>query len=138
MCSNLNWCSNDQVNPGENYCKFCRGEKKINICIRYEEREDIKLNRWKKVLSPKELGYGNGWCGELDEAFVEGKKYAVMSRTIETSWGIVKHLCIRNAENTDIKWSEKQRIKNELVDEANMYHLWVLPEDMELPFGLHI
>ncbi|MGR9527665.1 DUF7694 domain-containing protein (plasmid) [Priestia megaterium] len=48
---------------------------------------------------------------------------------------------------------EKQRIKNEifgeeytaievfpkeseLVDEANMYHLWVLPKGMNLPFGI--
>lgn len=154
-CSYLDWCSNYKTNPDENYCKFCKGTKKIDICIRYEERECIDLGKWKRVPSPKERGYGNGWCGELDEAFVEGNKYVVMTRLVETSWGIVKHLCIRNAANTDIKWSEKQRIKNEvvgperiaievfpkisqLVDEANMYHLWVLPEGIELPFRLHI
>lgn len=154
-CSNLKWCSNDKANPNENYCKFCKGNREIKICIMYKRRERIDLNKWKRVSSPKEQGYGNGWCGELDEAFVEGKNYVVMTRLVETSWGIVKHLCIRNAENTDIKWSEKQRIKNEivgheriaievfpkssqLIDEANMYHIWVLPEDMELPFGLHI
>ncbi|WP_444876696.1 DUF7694 domain-containing protein [Brevibacillus daliensis] len=63
------------------------------------------------------------------------------------------HACIRNVENTDIPWAEKQRIKNELfgtervavevfpaqselVDEANMYHIWLLPADMKLPFSL--
>lgn len=55
--------------------------------------------------------------------------------------------------SSDITWSEKQRIKNEifgeerlaievfpaksnLVNEVNMYHLWVMPKGFSLPFGL--
>lgn len=77
-----------------------------------------------------------------------------MSRKIETVWGIVEHACIRNAEASDIPWAEKQRIKRELfgkwttaievfpaddrlVDQANMYHLWILPDGFPLPFGIH-
>lgn len=69
-----------------------------------------------------------------------------MSRLLETEIGEVEHICIRNADNTDIPWAEKQRIKNELVGrkrtaievfpsedrlivQADMYHLWVLPID---------
>lgn len=26
--------------------------------------------------------------------------------------------------------------ESDLVDEANMYHLWILPKEMELPFTL--
>lgn len=54
---------------------------------------------------------------------------------------------------TDIPWRDKQRIKNEifghdrtavevfpetskLIDQGNLYHIWVLPKDMELPFGI--
>ncbi len=80
-----------------------------------------------------------GWLSEVSKVYVdEDKQYSVL---------------IRNAPNTDIPWAEKQRIKNELfdaeavaievfpamselVDEANMYHLWVLPDGMKLPFSL--
>lgn len=27
--------------------------------------------------------------------------------------------------------------QDQLVDEANVYHLWVLPKEVQLPFGLH-
>jgi len=76
-----------------------------------------------------------------------------MTRPVPTEWGIVTHACICNTGNTDIPWAEKQKIKDELfgpdrialevfpaadelVDGANMYHIWVLPAGMELPFSL--
>lgn len=107
---------------------------------------------WIGKPSPKSMRTGSGWFGELNRAFVDGE-YAVMTRTVETEWGEVEHACIRNLGNTDIPWAEKQRIKNEifgtercavevfpamteLVDEANMYHLWVLPAGMKLPFSI--
>lgn len=112
------------------------------------------MSKWKRELSPSDKGYGSGWCGELDRCFRQDRKYVAMSRLLETEIGIVEHYCIRNADNSDIPWAEKQRIKNELVgrnrtaievfpsedrliDEAGMYHLWVLPAEYQLPFGLH-
>jgi hypothetical protein len=110
--------------------------------------------RWIGKPSPKSRHVGNGWFGELDRCFVDiDNIYCVMVRTVETEWGLVEHACIRNVRNTDIPWSEKQRIKDEifgpertaievfpsasqLVDEANMYHFWVLPESLKLPFSL--
>ena len=107
---------------------------------------------WKEEPSPKASGIKNGWLGEMDRAYTNGK-YAVMIRTIHTMIGKVEHACIRNTGNTDIPWSEKQKIKNELfgkervavevfpaeselVDESGMYHLWVFAEGDKLPFGL--
>ena len=78
-----------------------------------------------------------------------------------TEWGEITQLTIRRhdaddgAKGKQISWADKQRIKDtligenftaievfpsqeNLVDQANIYHLWVLPEDMELPFGLHL
>lgn len=112
------------------------------------------MSKWIRELSPKDKGYGDGWCGDLDRCFRLGRKYVVMSRLIDTAIGTVEHLCIRNADNSDISWSEKQKIKNDLIgrkrtaieifpsesrliDEAGMYHLWVLPEEINLPFGIH-
>jgi hypothetical protein len=83
----------------------------------------------------------NGWC-------------AVLVRTANTKMGKVQHLAIETACDEGLTWAEKQRIKNELygaisvalevfpaedrlIDEAPMYHLWVLPFGFDLPFGLH-
>ncbi len=70
--------------------------------------------------------------------------------------GIVTHLALRRHDTLMPRaWSDLQRIKDELVgpervavevfpkrtqlvDVANMAHLWVFPEGYELPFGLHI
>lgn len=72
-----------------------------------------------------------------------------------SAWGEIVHLWIRrHDESIAVSWSEKQRIKDELVgkervavevfpaesrlvDQANMYHLWVMPDGFALPFGLH-
>lgn len=67
----------------------------------------------------------------------------------------VVHLIIRRHDGgTDVPWQHKQRIKNELVgservafevfppadvlvDQCNLYHLWVLPAGVQLGVGLH-
>jgi hypothetical protein len=82
--------------------------------------------------------------------------YSVQFYQHDTEWGIVDHLVIRRHDIEPVRsWWDIQRIKNELmgldrvgievypqdaalVDAANVYHLWVLPEGFELPFGLHI
>lgn len=122
---------------------------------RRREREAGRPSTWIAQVSPKEAGVGQGgWLGEMDRHFCDGK-YSVMIRTVHTPWGPVEHACIRNTGGTDIPWREKQRIKNELfghervavemfpaqsqlVDEAPMYHLWILPPGTTLPFGLTV
>lgn len=113
------------------------------------------IKGWIEHPSPKQLKTGDGWFGELDRVYRQNNDYVVMVRDVITKWGTVQHACMRNTANTDICWAEKQRIKNEifgkeaqaieffpkesvLVDRANMYHFWVLPEGFDLPFGLHV
>lgn len=73
-----------------------------------------------------------------------------------TEWGPVERLMVRrNDGGTGVPWADMQRIKDELcgpervavevfpprselVDNRNIYHLWVLPEGFELPFGLEV
>ena len=104
----------------------------------------------------KSMDGDSGWVGKVSEFLVnEALIYSVMIRSIETEWGIVEHASIRNAASTDICWSEKQRIKNEifgheavaieifpkmseLVDSANMYHLWVMPDGFVIPFSIFV
>lgn len=89
--------------------------------------------------------------------------YSVQVFTSLTKWGWITHLAIRRhelpgyqkTEAPDIPFWHKQRIKNEicgleyaavevfpaqenLIDQADLYHLWVLPKDFEVPFGLHL
>jgi hypothetical protein len=94
-----------------------------------------------------------GWFKEIDRAYANGT-FSVVVRTIKTEYGLCKHAAIRNLDSTEVTWSEKQEIKNkifgvnyvaievypkqdELVDGANMYHLWILPLQYNLPFNLH-
>lgn len=114
-------------------------------------REEGRTSQWIKKQSPKELNQGDGWFGDMDRVWINDK-YCVMARTIDTAWGKVDHACIRNVGSTDIPWKEKQKIKNELwgknytaievfpteselVDVANMYHLWIF-KDYTLPFSI--
>lgn len=82
--------------------------------------------------------------------------FTVMVRTLDVNNenGVI-HLSIRNNERKPIRdWRHFQRIKNELVgterealelypaesrlvDEANQYHLWVLPTGELFPFGFN-
>lgn len=80
--------------------------------------------------------------------------YSVQVYERATGWGEVTHLCIRrHTGSTDVPWADKQRIKDliagpervaievfpaaaELTDQANLYHLWVLPDGFDLPFAL--
>ena len=115
-----------------------------------------KIKGWIHKSTPRSqsTGAGDGWGREISEVLVdEALIYCVMIRNIETEWGTVEHAIIRNAESTDICWSEKQRLKNEifgheavaieifpkmseLVDSANMYHLWVMPDGFVIPFSI--
>ena len=119
------------------------------------EREAYKSGRWQpwERLPPTfAMRSSDGWCGEV-EWLARNWLYLVMVRPIATAWGPVQHLAIRTASNLEPPWRDKQRIKNELfgedavavevmppaaeiVDEADMYHMWVLPEDFALPFTL--
>lgn len=88
--------------------------------------------------------------------FFHNNLYSVQVYLPQTDWGQIVHLVLRrNDEKPGISWADKQRVKDELVgedrvavevfppkrqlvDDAHLYHLWVLPEGLELPFGLHL
>lgn len=115
---------------------------------------------WHKCIPPKTLhetfGVYNGiWTKQMDRYWESEDGYTAMSRQIRTTWGTVEHVAIeRKPCGGDIPWSVKQEIKNELfgqdriaievfpsrknlIDIMDIYHLWVLPKDMRLPFGIH-
>lgn len=111
-------------------------------------------SNWIEELSPKSMHIGTGWFEKLNKVYVYKNKYVAMTRTVQTKYGEIIHCCIRNDKNTEITWKEKQWIKDSLfgeeriaieifpaksrlIDEANMYHLWIFPEGYNMGFGIH-
>ena len=100
-----------------------------------------------------------GWHGDMDRCWIDNDNgICVCSRLIRTQFGNVEHVTISKGTGTsdgsgEVSWSEKMRIKNELfgenrfaievfpkqknlVDVADVYHLWVFDKKKEMPFGI--
>lgn len=92
---------------------------------------------------------GGGWAAFITTAH-RNKVFSVLDRQAEAG---VRHLAVSSLSGQRPTWPEMQRIKNELagseataievypphdqvVDEADMFHIWVLRG--RLPFGLHL
>jgi len=107
--------------------------------------------REKKSLA-KSMGYPTPDC----KKFCYNSNFRIMFFDRQTEWGYVEHLMISRHDNKriDNHWNTLQRIKNEvmgedrlavevyppvseLINATNAYHLWVLPENFKLPFGLN-
>lgn len=108
--------------------------------------------QWRHYDVPFGIPGGSGWCREIRRV-AANDLYAVLIRPVQTAWGLVHHLAIRTASNFEPPWRDKQRIKDELfardasaievmppsgevIDQADMYHIWVLPAGFDLPFSL--
>ena len=124
----------------------------MNRAERKRQQRGHIITGWTKHPSPKDKKTGSGWFRQLDRVYRRNDgMYVCMMRDIQTAWGKVTHVTITAARGKP-QWAEKQRIKNELfgleavavevfpkeselVDHAEMYHLWVL-HDTEIPFGI--
>lgn len=126
------------------------------VLNRRDRRERLAIARrraswtWEDVPAPANLL--PSW-GTLLRA-TRNDFYSVQVYRLGSEWGEIVHLAIRRHDaHPDIPWAHRQRIKDEiagsertaievfpaaadLVDEANLYHLWVLPLDRSLPFTL--
>jgi hypothetical protein len=103
----------------------------------------------KKVFMPGSVGSGKGWLGEIGHAFVN-QIFSVLVRNLPDG---TMHFAVTSLTGIRPTWPEMQRIKDELsspahtamevyppkaeiIDDADMYHLWVLPVTLALPFSL--
>ena len=81
----------------------------------------------------------------IHRAYVSSDVSVQVSFIIHPTYGDITHLWIRRHDSKPIGWTQLQRIKNEilgdeqlaiqvfpkesnLVDQANMYHLWSFPD----------
>ena len=101
---------------------------------------------WEILTFPKGT-VGIGWTYGFDIAH-KNKVFSVLDRTLENG---VRHLAVSSLSGIRPTWREMQRIKDdiagcdktavevyppatEIVDQADMFHIWVLPAP--LSFGL--
>lgn len=121
------------------------------------ERRERASGKWSPLVKHNMLvghrdGDPDGW-GQDVHTIWKNDWLCIQIRTCRTSMGLVQHAAISTWCGAELTWREKQGIKNNvfgkiataievfpatdrLVDAANMWHLWVLPLDFQLPFGL--
>ncbi len=104
--------------------------------------------KWDRIHFPAGRAGRDGWVAEVSVCY-RNEVFAVLERDAGDG---VTHLAVASLSGVRPRWWEMQRIKNELsgpertavevyppqseaVDEADMFHIWVLPGP--LPFGIH-
>jgi hypothetical protein len=86
-------------------------------------------------------------------AFWQNNRISVQHYRVQSAWGEIEHLIVRRNDEEPIHdWHVLYRVvreifpgrtaievyppDEELIDQANIYHLWVLPEGFRVPFGI--
>lgn len=129
-----------------------RDQRRLAVKLERDAFRSGRWQPWETIAMPVGIRGGSGWC--LDVRSVHRNwLYVVLDRPVSTEWGAVHHLAIRTASSLEPPWRDKQRIKDELfgpeftavevmpprgelIDEADMYHIWVLPPGFLLPFTI--
>lgn len=123
------------------------------LAARAIERKGLKgdWGRWHVTNLPDGIPGGNGWCKQVRHVLANNLYVVLIRPFLDEQGNEVTHLAIRTASQLEPPWRDMQRIKNEicgeeatavqvmppaseLVDEADMYHMWVLSS--RLPFTL--
>lgn len=129
-----------------------REQRRLAIKLEGKASRSGAWGPWDHFPLPGGLPGSTGWCSMV-RSVARNQLYVVLIRPVATSWGDVQHCAIRTASNLEPPWRDKQRIKNELfgeaataievmppaaelIDEADMYHMWVLPDGFALPFTI--
>jgi len=125
--------------------------KKHQASLLARERKHRRTGEWGdwETITFAPGMVGGGWAAFITTAH-RNKVFSVLDRPAE---GGVRHLAVSSLSGNRPTWPEMQRIKDELagadataievyppsahvVDEADMFHIWVLRG--QLPFGLHL
>lgn len=110
-------------------------------------RRSGKWSAWETLHFPRGSVSPNGWTAEFTKAH-RNNVFSILERTLPDG---TRHLGITSLSGVRPTWPEMQRIKDEIagpdatavevyppkaeiIDAADMYHLWVLPAP--LPFSL--
>lgn len=123
-----------------------RAQRRFLLKEEERNRANGTWGPWETLNFPRGT-IGNGWTADFMTAH-KNKVFSVLDRILETG---VRHLAVASLSGIRPSWREMQRIKDELagcdataievyppateiVDEADMFHIWVLTAP--LPFTL--
>lgn len=123
-----------------------RNERRVLLAKEKTARSSGDWGPWEKLTFPKG-SVGSGWAAEFGTAH-RNRVFSVLDRTLADG---TRHLAVSSLSGERPSWHEMQRIKDDLaghdatavevyppkqqiVDEADMFHIWVLTQP--LPFGL--
>jgi len=141
------WTGEDRgPRPHDALLSLPRWQRRDVLAAEERSRKSGAWSAWERIDFPKG-SIGQGWCAEIGTAF-KNNVFSVLWRDVP---GGYVHLAITSLSQKRPSWWEAQRIKDEVagtektavevypprgevVDDADMYHLWVLPE--ALPFTL--
>ncbi len=123
------------------------------LAARAFERKGLKgdWGPWRITDLPDGIPGGNGWCKQVRQARANNIYVVLIRPLLDDQGDVVTHIAIRTVSQLEPPWRGMQRIKNEicgeestavqvmppaseLIDEADMYHMWVLSS--RLPFTL--
>ncbi len=122
-----------------------RNERRLILRNADRSRATGEWGPWERIDLPNGAP-GLGWCREIRAAH-RNAAFAVLDRPVNGA----RHLAVSSLSGVRPSWWEMQRIKNELagesatavevyppqaevVDGADMFHIWVVAA---LPFSLH-
>ncbi|MGR9149646.1 DUF7694 domain-containing protein [Rhizobium leguminosarum] len=127
--------------------------RRQRLAARAFERRGLKgdWGLWRITDLPDGIPGGKGWNKEVRSARANNLYVVLVRPFVDEQGNEVVHLAIRTASQLEPPWRDMQRIKNEicgeeatavqmppaseLIDEADMYHMWVLSGRL-LPFTL--
>lgn len=125
-----------------------RRMRKQLVELERQRRKSGEWGEWERLSFPPGTVGRRGWPAEISIAY-RNKVFSVLWRVLDR--GVV-HLAVSSLSGDRPAWKEMQRIKNDLVgcpwtavevyppqhevvDGADMFHIWVLPTG--LPFSLY-
>ncbi len=121
-------------------------ERKKLLALEAKRRKNGEWGEWEAQRFPAG-SVGGGWCAQITKSY-KNRVFAVLERTV----GDVTHFAVISLSGRRPSWHEMQRIKDglagpgatavevyppksEIVDDADVFHIWVLP--VPLPFSIH-
>ncbi len=126
--------------------RVSRNERRVLLRSEEKHRSSGDWGPWETLKFPRGTVGKTGWLIDIMTAH-KNRVFSVLERDA----GVAKHFAVSSLSEQRPSWWEMQRIKDELasvnatavevypphaeiVDDANMFHIWVLSEP--LPFSL--